>query len=271
MEEKYYELIPCDRKEYFAGALNPVYQIRALRSFTIEVRDMTFKIDEGQLGGYIYSEDNLAQDGSWVDEFSSVVGASTVRGPSMVCGNVEIKGASLIHDSVIKNQCNIENIVVTGSVLEMTSTEDSSAISIKDSHLFNCYLAGTVEIKNSCLVHGGIYGDAVINLSRVYGDKMDAGFMNHFKVSNSAEIKKDEHCFHTSGIHVPKKVATEPYFYRTKNASIAVYDCGHAYPTIEEYEEHFKKITDDTSFLTRLDYICKLAKMSIEDTKYQIN
>ncbi|WP_298752200.1 hypothetical protein, partial [uncultured Arcobacter sp.] len=68
---KYFKLT-SNTKKMFGKTL---YQIEAVIDFN--------GIKKGQLGGFIDSEDNLAQDGSWVDN-SSVVNNSRVDNSSVV-------------------------------------------------------------------------------------------------------------------------------------------------------------------------------------------
>ncbi len=67
-----------------------LYQIRALRDF----RD----VKEGDLGGYVQSEDNLSHDGNcWIYHNARVYGNAEVFGNSRVYDNAWVFGNAWIH------------------------------------------------------------------------------------------------------------------------------------------------------------------------------
>ena len=79
---KKYELVVDDTIAFWGWKL---FRIRALISFG--------SVDAGELGGYIYTEDNLSQKGdAWVS------GNAEVSGDAWVSGNAEVSGDAKVSD-----------------------------------------------------------------------------------------------------------------------------------------------------------------------------
>ena len=79
---KKYELVVDDTITFWGWKL---FRIRALISFG--------SVDAGDLGGYIYTEDNLSQKGdAWVWGNAKVSGNAEVSGDAEVLGNAEVSG-----------------------------------------------------------------------------------------------------------------------------------------------------------------------------------
>ena len=80
MERKYKLTDEC--MQYVGHKL---YRIQSLRSFS--------DVEEGELGGYIESEDNLSHDGMcWVYDEAKVFGNAKVYNNAKVCGNAKVYG-----------------------------------------------------------------------------------------------------------------------------------------------------------------------------------
>ena len=78
MERKYKLTDECMQYEG-----HKLYRIQSLRSFS--------NVKEGELGGYIESEDNLSHDGMcWVYEEAKVFGNAEVRGNAEVSGDAKV-------------------------------------------------------------------------------------------------------------------------------------------------------------------------------------
>ena len=77
---KKYELVVDDTITFWGWKL---FRIKALISFG--------SVDAGDLGGYIYTEDNLSQKGdAWVSDNAKVWGNAKVSGDAKVWGNAEV-------------------------------------------------------------------------------------------------------------------------------------------------------------------------------------
>ena len=80
MERKYKLTDECMQYEG-----HKLYRIQSLRSFS--------NVKEGELGGYIESEDNLSHDGMcWVYGNAKVFGNASVYGNAFVCDYVKVRG-----------------------------------------------------------------------------------------------------------------------------------------------------------------------------------
>jgi len=89
-----------------------VYRIRALR--TIGEGDLEVK--QGDLGGFVESEQNLAHDGdSWVSDNAYVYENALVSGNARVSGGAEISGNARVLDNArVFNSAEIGDYVVVG-------------------------------------------------------------------------------------------------------------------------------------------------------------
>ena len=66
-----------------------LYRIQALRSFA--------NVREGDLGGWVSSADNLAQEGNaWVSGNAQVYGDALVFGNALVSGNAQVSDNALV-------------------------------------------------------------------------------------------------------------------------------------------------------------------------------
>ena len=85
---KKYELVVDDTIAFWGWKL---FRIRALISFG--------SVDAGDLGGYIYIEDNLSQKGdAWVSGNAKVWGNAKVSDDAKVSGNAEVWGDAKVSD-----------------------------------------------------------------------------------------------------------------------------------------------------------------------------
>ena len=85
MERKYKLTDECMQYEG-----HKLYRIQSLRSFS--------NVKEGELGGYIESEDNLSHDGMcWVYDEAKVFGNAKVCGNANVYGKAEVRGDAKVY------------------------------------------------------------------------------------------------------------------------------------------------------------------------------
>lgn len=117
MSKKYEMLLDS---EYTRSGL---HRIRALISFS--------DVNEGDIGGYIESEDNLAHIGDcWVYDNAEVTGNSYIE------DNAKIHGNSNINDSTIKGNVEVfDNSVINNSTLEGSDFSVSGNAEISNVHI----------------------------------------------------------------------------------------------------------------------------------------
>ena len=157
-----------------------LYRIKALRDIINKKGKIVVK--EGELGGYIESENNLSHKGScWIYDNSKVY------------GDVEIKG-----NSKIKNNSCIEG---------------SDALVIENSKISNCDIYGEETILNSVLKNLKIEGDGYIidfdfELNKNYKDSyyLDTEYFDTVKLINGFDsieavylLKKDSENYSFEG------------------------------------------------------------------------
>ncbi len=128
-----------------------LYGIRALRDFG--------DVKEGDLGGFVESEDNLSHEGDcWVGdtatvfEDAKVYGDAQVADDANVCGNAEVCGNARIYD----NAGVVGNAKVSG----------------------NARVYGGAEVHDEAKVYGEaeVYGDArITDYASIYGDAKITG------------------------------------------------------------------------------------------------
>ena len=123
MENKKYELTN-ETMEYGGYTL---HRIKALKSFE--------DVKEGDLGGWIETEDNLSQEGNcWiydnakVSDNAIVFGNARVCCNARVCGNASIFGMAMIFDDAeVYNKAKVcDNIKVSGDVVVNSGIELAS-------------------------------------------------------------------------------------------------------------------------------------------------
>jgi len=76
---------------------------------------------DGELGGWIESESNLVQDGSWIDETSYVFGSSVVSKNSIVSRNSVVKDSIIVNSSVYNNSKVWDSHIKKNSVIKNNS------------------------------------------------------------------------------------------------------------------------------------------------------
>lgn len=105
-----YEVLKNDFIEYDNVKL---YRIRALR-------DIDGLLEEGELGGYIQSNENLDQNGDcWVGDNAIVYENARIRDNALVLDESIIGGLTTVKDSVLIEGCNIikGNIEISGDIV----------------------------------------------------------------------------------------------------------------------------------------------------------
>lgn len=145
---KKYELLDTDIELYG----KPVFRIKALRTFktALDVEKTSFlEVQEGDLGGYIQSEDNLSQtDSSWINKNSHVIGNSQVLNNSYVSDS-KISGNAIIDSSVIQDSIISEDAVINNSIV--THSTIRNITKVVNSDLTELIVTGACNFYNTTL------------------------------------------------------------------------------------------------------------------------
>lgn len=146
-----------------------VFRIKALQSFN--------DVKEGDLGGFVEKEDNLAasaDDLSWVYDNSIVYGESSVYDSSFVDGDSVVNSSDVFGESRISHGSKVDNSRIESSDI---------ANSIVDKGLlFHSQATHEVEISNSELNFSSVENHSEIKDS----------FVNHSTLVNSSDVKSSK-------------------------------------------------------------------------------
>ena len=198
MENKKYELLKEDIKEvtftrrnengeYGPSEICVLYRIKALRSFG--------NIKEGDLGGYIESEDNLSHDGTcWIYDDATVLHGGKVyenaqiHDKSSITGNSEIFGDAILYNARIElktkicgnvkianGYANIHNSTISGNV---TFYGDRNLIAF-------CNINGDIRIESSTIL--GIDNE---NRAEIHCDIYDMTIKGNAKIDSVCDYGK---------------------------------------------------------------------------------
>ena len=132
---KKYKLLDTDTKMFLGRTL---FRIQALTSFG--------NVEEGDLGGYIEREENLAHEGNaWIYDDAYVCGNAYVYDNARVCGNARVYGDAQVCDNA--------------HICDNAQIYDAACIS------GNAYICKNAQIYNDAWVFGSAWvsGDAWIS------------------------------------------------------------------------------------------------------------
>lgn len=164
-----------DDKYEFYGPENEngFRRIRALRSFG--------EVKEGEVGGYIQSEDNLSQSGTcWVYDDAQVYGKAYVKEDAQVRDCAKVHGV---------NRCEISGEAVIGHAahLEDTFATDMAHI-MGESHVIESNIEGRALLKENCNVMAShVTGQSVIG---GYGAVVNSVLRGETIVTDNAMLNK---------------------------------------------------------------------------------
>lgn len=175
VENKKYELIETAELLMFTK----MFRIRALRSFG--------DVKEGQLGGYVESENNLSHEGNaWIYHYAKVCGnakvidnakirnRATVLFNAVVSENAEVyDNAVITDDAVVEGDTKVYGDARVGGVSKVTNTSKVHGNANVDG---NAFIFGNAEVGEDSTIAGN---------ARVHGD---ARVMGSSVVLGSAEI-----------------------------------------------------------------------------------
>lgn len=169
MEKKKYQIRHDLIKQVNGRTL---YRIEALRSFK--------NVKKWELGGYVESEDNLAQEGDcWVYDYACAFEHCHVEDNAMVCDNAMVFGKTIVGtDAIVCNNAKIfDTVVVKKAVVRNNAKIYGDArinsygkacccAQIYDNVRIcgNADIEGNVTIKDNALIYGNvhIFGNAQI-------------------------------------------------------------------------------------------------------------
>lgn len=148
------------------------------------------RLDNGEIGGWIESKENLRQNGNcWVDKDSKVLGHSLVKGDAVVKNSVildsTVKGSAEVVDSVLEDmsvvggKAKVKNSKIQASEVKgYAVVEDSSVLTMS-------YVGGCASVYNS----------TVCNLAKV----LERATVRDSEVGRYAIVGGDVQILNTSG------------------------------------------------------------------------
>ena len=228
-----------------------LYRIMALKRIVLCNGEV---IDEGTLGGYMQSYDNLSQqDTCWVDYRSTVYGSSRIKERAIVCNSIvensDIFGASMVSDSEIER-----------STIEKSLVEKSS---VHDSDIYDCTMKSDAYIEYAKMVSSVVVNEARVVCSEGDNPKIRYArkpvFSNCF-LSAGARIKSNSDYVNiqahgiSATVYKNKDMLSDMFseymfcFMAGKNV---------AYGVVTEFEKMMRKNTNLT--VPIIDYINELA------------
>ena len=192
MTAKKYELVKSDSIVHNGRTL---YRIRALKDFWTSPVQM---VSEGDLGGYIESENNLSQEGyCWIYDNAKVYGNAKVYDNAGIYGKAKICDYSQVYESAIVSDstfiCGHAKIYGNAKIYE-------SAV-----------VTGKAQIYNNAQVHGFavVCGKAKIcNFAQIYDSAC---------VSDEAEVCGSSLVCNVAKIGKDKKIKKGKYIFKSLN------------------------------------------------------
>ena len=157
--EKKYELIPSDKEG--------LYRIKALKDFN--------DVKNGDIGGYVESENNLSQlDDCWIYDNAQVCDNAVVIGKAIVCGNARVYcDAQICDNAVVMGDARVySNAIVMG----IAKVCDHARVYGNAQVCGNARIWGYVVIQGNAVVRGNaivqgnadVSGDAIISSDKDY-------------------------------------------------------------------------------------------------------
>ena len=125
-----------------------LYRVRALLTFG--------RITEGDIGGYIESEDNLSHKGlCWVFDDAKVYGNALVRGNAEVYDEAEVYGDAIVQDnaSICRKAC----------IYDTTFVQGEAFIGDRSRIFGNAVIDGNASIHDANVSGGVVSGDTMIS------------------------------------------------------------------------------------------------------------
>jgi acetyltransferase-like isoleucine patch superfamily enzyme len=194
-----------------------LHRIRALR----DIDSCTYYADEGDLGGYIESEDNLSHDDeSWVADNAKVFGDAIIQGNASIEDDVVISG-----DVVIENDVSITNNVQINN----------------GDRLYNkIFISGEIEISDDVIITGNV---------KLYGKH---------RIGGNAKITSNDDILYIEGIGSENRGTT---FYKCEDGKIRVVCGCFFNKSLREFEDRVKEVYKDNKYAQEYLHMIEIAKI----------
>jgi len=237
-----------------------VYRIRALKDFG--------DVKKGDLGGFVYSYENLSQDDNcWIYDNAVVMENATVITDAKIKGNVTVYGEAVVRgNSIVEDSCWIygESFIVdshiSGKCRLCDTKVDRSRLKgyildiLKGSLIQDSYIRGCLYLKSSDITRSNVISDTAYISGRTYvsGSKLrlmrDSDiYKSYISMSSTirgyvkldcAKLVRSEFVNIKEEIYVKNKTIADGYITNTNDAisfSVDLHD------KKEEYELFFYK------------------------------
>lgn len=180
---------PFDRKyEIIADGDKEGFSIRALR-------DISYRVKKGQMGGKVDSEKNLSQFGEcWIDMGCSSRGGALVTDNAVISGAIDVSGRAIISDNSYVDGCGrIGDSVIIGGKAKLSG----------DLHLHgNIFIADAVNLSGRITINGNpiIRGNISLRGTVEIGDNVkmvgDYDLYGEFVLKGQEELTAPPFYFH---------------------------------------------------------------------------
>ena len=218
-----------------------LYRIRALAAFG--------NVKEGELGGFLEKEENLAQDGNaWVGKNATVCENATVRGNATVSGYATVCGDATV--------CGYATVCGDATVCGYATVCGDATVRGYATVCENATVRGYATVCENATVRGNA---TVSGYATVCGYATVRGYAT---VSGDAWVFKTSHYLVIGPMGSRNGFTT---FFRTKKLFIGV-ACGCFKGNVDEFVEKVKETHGDNKHAKAYLAATELAKMQIDLT-----
>ena len=165
-----------------------LYRIRALKDFG--------NVKEGDLGGWIESEDNLSHEGScWITDEARVFDDALICDDAIIRDHAKIYGSSKIH-----GKSEVSGRAVVYGMAKVCNSKTISGLTTKRTVVYNSRIADRAavydlaQVYNGCVDgHAKLYGSAKVlygqihDFAEVYGEARITGCTNCIEGFNNCK------------------------------------------------------------------------------------
>ena len=195
-----------------------LFRIEALRSFG--------SIKEGDLGGFIESEENLDHEGdAWIKDDAMVLGNARVSGNALVCGHARVLDNALVYGHARVS----DNAKIFGNAAVSDDARVSDNAWVSD----DAWVGGNAEVYDNALVYGKallLDDTVVLGSAKVYGTVELRG---DTKIYGEADICRNKDLLVIRGVGSKSGSTT---FFRSGTKKILV-SCACFKGDIDEFEK----------------------------------
>lgn len=268
---KKYEILLDDKIEWDGGYL---YRIKALVNIDIHVLGISItgkhKVQRGEIGGYVQSENNLSQEGDcWIFDNAKVYDNACIKDNAQIFGNARIYGDAIVYENAKIGCCAdvCDDVQVYGKadiygnaqIYGNSKIYDNAIISDNANVCDNAKVHGHARVYYKAFIGGNseVYGNVSINgnalindTASIHGDaiiKGDSIIIKNAEVSGEVEIFNavlsldaniiNNYSFVTvNGFGRKNRTTT---FYLTKDNIVRI-NCGCFHGTIDEFEKEIE-------------------------------